>query len=85
MSTIRNEIASCSEKAYTSLPVTDAATILYLKNAAEVHAFAQERRWTVTTDGKVLFGKDEGNGLGIPADDIIGMALGYSHELEQIV
>src|SRR5690606_21278479 len=41
MGTIRNEIASCSEKAYTSLPLADAATLLYFKLQDELLAFAK--------------------------------------------
>ena len=39
MNTIRNEIADCSEKAYTSLAVKDAASILYFKNQKEASEF----------------------------------------------
>ena len=40
--TKRNDIASCSEKAYTSLPLSDAATLLYFNNEKEVLEFAKE-------------------------------------------
>jgi len=40
----RNEIASCSESAYTSLPLSDAATLLHFKTQDEVVAFAKEVR-----------------------------------------
>lgn len=39
MNTIRNEIADCSEKAYSSLGVNDAASILYFKNSKEALEF----------------------------------------------
>ncbi len=38
----RNEIASCSESAYTNLPISDAATLLHFKTQDEVVAFAKE-------------------------------------------
>ena len=38
----RNEIASCSEKAYQKLPIADAATLLYFKTPKEVTEFATE-------------------------------------------
>lgn len=44
METIRNEIASCSEKAYEFLPVADAVTLHYFKTKDEVLAFAKEVR-----------------------------------------
>lgn len=40
----RNEIASCSEKAYTSLPLADAGTLLFFTNMADILNFAQEVR-----------------------------------------
>jgi 26S proteasome regulatory subunit N12 len=39
---IRNEIADCSEKAYLSLPLADAASLLYFKKADEVLAFCKQ-------------------------------------------
>lgn len=42
MGTIRNEIASCSEKAYAFLPLADAATLLYFKSKDELARFCTE-------------------------------------------
>lgn len=44
MGTIRGEIASCEEKAYSSLPMRDAATLLFFESAGEVSKFAAEVR-----------------------------------------
>jgi 26S proteasome regulatory subunit N12 len=41
-SLLRHEIASCEEKAYDSLPLSDAATLLFFKNMQEVLGFANE-------------------------------------------
>jgi len=38
----RNEIASCEEAAYNSLPLKDAATLLFFKNQTELLSFARE-------------------------------------------
>ena len=38
----RHEIASCEEKAYDSLPLSDAATLLFFNNMQEVSEFANE-------------------------------------------
>jgi 26S proteasome regulatory subunit N12 len=48
MGTIREEIASCSELAYETLPIEDAATLLFFSTGREVVAFAQEVRVPVT-------------------------------------
>ncbi|KAI9104661.1 COP9 signalosome [Phlyctochytrium arcticum] len=94
MSTIRDEIASCSEKAYESLPLADAATLLYFKTPEEVTAFAQERGWTINpTTRKITFGADANSTAmvtgtathDIPADNVIRQTLEYARELERIV
>lgn len=40
MDTIRREIASCEEKAYDSLPLADAATLLFFSSLQDVSTFA---------------------------------------------
>lgn len=42
MGTIRNEIASCEETAYHSLPIKDAATLLFFRSQSELLSYAQE-------------------------------------------
>ncbi|CAG8507464.1 1348_t:CDS:2 [Paraglomus occultum] len=85
METIRNEIASCSEKAYTCLPLSDAATLLFFDNRQDVITFAMERGWQVETDGKIYFATKDDNMVEIPSTGIIKHALYYARELEQIV
>lgn len=41
----RNEIASCEEAAYESLPIKDAATLLFFKSLSEVLEFAKQVRF----------------------------------------
>lgn len=41
----RNEIATCEESAYDSLPFKDAALLLFFSDRNEVIAFAQEVRY----------------------------------------
>lgn len=42
MGTIRNEIANCEEAAYDSLPLKDAATLLFFNSQNDVVTFAQQ-------------------------------------------
>ncbi|KAJ3392151.1 hypothetical protein HDU92_008628 [Lobulomyces angularis] len=84
MSTIRNSIASCSEKAYSSLPLADAATLLYFKTPEDVISFAKERNWVIT-DGKIYFNVEGQENVEIPTERMIKLALGYARELERIV
>lgn len=44
LQTVRNEIAACDERAYESLPLQDARTLLFLESDQEVHDFAQSVR-----------------------------------------
>lgn len=40
----RNEIASCEEAAYNSLPIKDAATLLFFRSQPELLSYAQQVR-----------------------------------------
>jgi hypothetical protein len=42
----RNEIASCEETAYESLPLKDAATLLFFTSQSELLTFAQQVQQT---------------------------------------
>lgn len=86
MSTIRHEIASCSEKAYEYLPLNDASTLLFLNNTEDLLAFANDRGWKVNpVEQKVYFGTEDDNVVEIPQEQIITRTLGYARELERIV
>lgn len=41
VSTIQKEIAACCEKAYESIPIVDAVTLLYFKTTDEVISFSK--------------------------------------------
>ncbi|KAI8852839.1 COP9 signalosome [Chytridium lagenaria] len=83
MGTIRNEIASCSEKAYNSLPLPDAATLLYFKTPSDVVPFAHERGWTIA-EGKIIFTTANTENVELPTSKLIRQTLGYARELERI-
>lgn len=81
--TIRNEVASCSEKAYPSLPIRNAKNLLFLESDKAVSEFGDERGWQIR-NGRIFFPKDEGM---VDADKDMGIAntLEYARELETIV
>ncbi|RUP46778.1 COP9 signalosome, partial [Jimgerdemannia flammicorona] len=87
MGTIRNEIASCSEKAYDALPLQDAATLLFFKSLEEVLNFANERGWNVNpAEQKIYFATaNDDIKTEIPSEKIIKQTLTYARELERIV
>ncbi|KAF5369753.1 hypothetical protein D9758_001199 [Tetrapyrgos nigripes] len=86
MGTIRNEIASCEESAYESLPLKDAATLLFFNNQSELLKFAQQRGWQVDLSSKtIVFAKKGEENTEIPKEKLITASLAYARELEQIV
>ncbi|KAL9093524.1 MAG: hypothetical protein Q9165_003919 [Trypethelium subeluteriae] len=88
--TIRSEIASCSEKAYPSLPISNAKNLLFLDSEGSVVQFAQTRGWAVQ-DSRIYFPQLEAEQYGTEKDilatsgQVIENTLGYARELETIV
>lgn len=85
--TIRKEIASCSERAYPSIPVSDAKSLLFLDSEGAVISFAKELGWVVR-DGRIYFPVQEeesSNDILATSDQVIENTLGYARELETIV
>ncbi|KAG9711457.1 hypothetical protein KCU75_g25068, partial [Aureobasidium melanogenum] len=54
VNTIRSEIASCSERAYPSLPISNAKNLLFLDSEGAVIQFAHSRGW-VAKEGRIYF------------------------------
>ncbi|KAI9820889.1 MAG: regulatory particle non-ATPase [Thelocarpon impressellum] len=88
--TIRSEIATCSEKAYPSLPIGNAKNLLFLDSEGAVVEFARSRAWLVR-DGRIYFpdaagpaGGDEKIAL-VASGTVIENTIGYARELETIV
>lgn len=86
--TIRSEVASCSERAYGSIPVTNAKNLLFLDSEGSVVDFSNDRGW-MAKDGRVYFpnmdaAQGENDVMGI-SGQVIENTLGYARELETIV
>lgn len=86
--TVREEIASCCEKAYHSLPVHEAAKMLMIESSSELHVFANKRGWACNEYGKFVLntpndGKQDLHFIG--NTKLIRQSLGYVRELERIV
>ncbi|KAL9071843.1 MAG: hypothetical protein Q9161_003943 [Pseudevernia consocians] len=88
--TIRSEIASCSEKAYPSLPIANAKNLLFLESEGSVVEFAHGRGWVVK-DGRIYFPLQQGDGVRsekeilVASGQVIENTIGYARELETIV
>ncbi|CEL59354.1 26S proteasome non-ATPase regulatory subunit 8 OS=Bos taurus GN=PSMD8 PE=2 SV=3 [Rhizoctonia solani AG-1 IB] len=86
MGTIRDEIASCGENAYESLPLNDAATLLFFNSPNDLLQFAQQRGWAINLSAETItFTKKREEKVDIPKKEIITSVLQYARELEQIV
>ncbi|KAK1072734.1 regulatory particle non-ATPase [Friedmanniomyces endolithicus] len=90
INTIRSEIASCSERAYPSLQISNAKNLLFLDSEGAVIQFAQARGW-VAKDGRIYFPQQEAEMLAAGKDvmsssnTVIENTLGYARKLETIV
>lgn len=90
INTIRAEIASCSERAYPSLPISNAKNLLFLDSEGAVVEFAQSRGWTAR-DGRIYFPHEDSeavsDGKHVMATTglVIENTLGYARKLETIV
>ncbi|KAL8673545.1 MAG: hypothetical protein Q9168_002034 [Polycauliona sp. 1 TL-2023] len=87
--TIRDEIASCSEKAYPSLPIANAKNLLFLESEGSVVEFAQGRGWVVK-DGRIYFPQQQDDmrtekEILVASGQVIENTIGYARELETIV
>ncbi|KAK7918415.1 SAC3/GANP/Nin1/mts3/eIF-3 p25 family-domain-containing protein [Apiospora marii] len=86
-SQIRSEIASSSERAYPSLPLSSTKSLLFLDSEGAVVEFARQRGWAVR-DGTIYFptaaeaGEEEEKDI---SQMVIENTLGYARELETIV
>ncbi|KAK9473386.1 26S proteasome-like protein regulatory subunit rpn12 [Dipodascopsis tothii] len=86
VNTIRTEIAKCSEKAYPSLPVSNAKHLLFFTDDAEAREFIAERGWTIRGN-RIYFpqAEPEVSEAGLATEKVIENAIGYARELETII
>jgi len=85
LGTIRDEIASCLEKAYSSISCGEAARMLNLREG-ELAEYGRGRGW-VSQAGRFLYrGRDKDQEvLQVPSYELANLAIGYAREMEQIV
>ncbi|KAJ2780586.1 regulatory particle non-ATPase [Coemansia interrupta] len=86
MATIRNEVASCVEKSYASLPFSDAKSVLFFNSLDELLKFANEHHWTVSpSEKRITFPSAVDNTRQFQGENIMKQSLLYAQELERIV
>ncbi|XP_078438141.1 regulatory particle non-ATPase 12A [Wolffia australiana] len=86
--TVRDEIASCSEKAYDSLSTAEAKRILTLSSDEQLALFLlkDRKQWEIR-NGRVYFQRSKKSAprKEIPSLQLINQTLSYAKELERIV
>jgi len=86
--TIRDEIASCMEKAYEEISFKECQKMLNLDKAG-TSRLVKERGWHLDSQEVVTFiseeEKKQAQTLEIPAKELAEMAISYAKEMEQIV
>lgn len=86
MDTVRNEIASCMEKAYADISCGDAARMLSIPSG-DMGDYAAKKNW-VMEGGRLRFidlAAREKEELGVPSLELASMAITFAREMEQIV
>lgn len=90
LNTIRDEIAKCTEKAYSQISYTEAARLLMLDNEQEFTSYVNQRGWNHDTSRQLFVfavkkeGGTESNEM-LRSPLLISQCLGYARELEKIV
>ncbi|OAA64662.1 proteasome regulatory particle subunit [Niveomyces insectorum RCEF 264] len=79
-SQIRSEIASSSERAYPSLPLSSTKSLLFLDSEGAVVDFARHRGWTIK-DGQIYF-PVAATGAAVAAPNVPGSAAHAAGALE---
>ena len=85
--TIRDDIASCMEKAYEHISVKDCGRLLQL-DAKATEKYVADKKWNVGKDNVIRFEhvtKDEKNNEEVPTEELAKMSITYAREMEQIV
>ncbi|KAI9291130.1 proteasome 26S subunit [Neoconidiobolus thromboides FSU 785] len=85
--TIRDEIASCCEKAYKSLPIQQVSSMLFFKKNEEVVKLAKQRGWVINIDQRVQFktAQQSDDTSAVPVNQVLEQAIFYAKEMERIV
>lgn len=85
VSTVRDEIASCSERAYKQLSVSEAQRLMLFSSAKEALQYAEERGWKVQGDVVHFDGQSQDGIKDVSAIELMNHTLTYARELERIV
>lgn len=81
----RNEIAECIQKAYNSLPVSDAAVLMYLSEPDDIQYLVKKYNWSINEATGIIHFKASNPETELPVAEKLCTFLDYARELEKIV
>lgn len=82
---IRTAIADCAESSYSSLPLTNLTTLLFLPSVKACESYAQQRGWSIHQSTVTFPSREEEVDIRAAPETLIQQTLGYARELESIV
>ncbi|CAN8000626.1 unnamed protein product, partial [Ixodes hexagonus] len=85
LDTVRDEIASCIEKAYERISGPDVTRMLFLDAPKQTAAYATKRGWTQASSMYQFSTEVKHTDDVIPTEDLAAQTIGYARELEMIV
>jgi len=85
LNTIRDEMASCIEKAYEKISFTESQKMLFFDSPQQMTAYANERKWKLGNDQIFYFSCEKKADDVIPSWTLAQQAIDYARELEMIV
>lgn len=87
MDTVREEIADCSEKAYTKLSLAEAQKVLFLNSINETKEYIAKRKWKLVDGGLIRFEKKQhvSETFEETSKSLIAKTLEYAKEMERII
>ncbi|XP_059481815.1 26S proteasome non-ATPase regulatory subunit 8 [Neocloeon triangulifer] len=88
LSTVRDEIAACMEKAYERISLPEAVKMLYLSSVEDAKAYGRQRNWNLKSDNFYYFtalDKKKIEDHQLPSKELSEQFMEYARELEMIV
>merc|ERR1712241_279564 len=86
--TIRDEIASCMEKAYEDIDAEECRKMLHL-DVGELEKYAGDKEWSYEKNAKKISflpsEKKPSHEMEVPSKELAAMAITYAKEMEKIV
>jgi len=84
MTTVREKISDCTEKAYRNLPLEEAGGVFLLEKRGDLLDLAKKRNWQVR-ENLITFPRKTDTEISVPSHRLVRQNLEYASELERII